>query len=155
MSGKLMIVILILCSRSLVFASCEEKSIATFEVDNQDYYPYVFFVSYGQDITDDSSGSDEYQGYFYRVAVAVSEIYKSIIIEKITFGLEGSNMKIQSARQINDDDLAVNFDYSIHLIVDFEFLAWQSTTSFICRIHGDIFLVSEIDKPMIKMTRIR
>lgn len=154
MPRDILILALVLCCRVTSFATCDEKSISTTEIDNPEYYPYIIFLSPGEDISNDLSVSDDYHGYFYRVVVAKSEIYKSIIIEKITYGIEGSNSKLQSARAINVDDFADKFDYSMHLIVYFEFISWLSPTSFVCKIHGDFFEVSEIDKPVINITKV-
>ncbi len=154
MLRDILILALVLCCRVTSFATCDEKSISTTEIDNPEYYPYIIFLSPGEDIRNDSSVSDDYHGFFYRVVVAKSEIYKSIIIEKITYGIEGTNSKIQTTRAINVDDFADKFDYSMHLIVYFEFISWRSPTSFICKIHSDFFVVSEIDQPEIKILKI-
>lgn len=154
MFRNILILTFVICCRAVSLAACDQKSIATIEVNDFEYYPHVISLSTGQDISDDTSQTDDYQGYFYRVVIARSEIYKSIIIEKISYGTEGFNMKFQSVREINIDDFSDRFGYTINLIVQFEFLSWISPTSFACRIHGDLFLVSDIDKPDIMMMKI-
>jgi len=139
--------------QSISSRECLEKSVKTSEIQNRDYYPYVYFVTCGENIPADTAVSDEYEGYFFRVETTISEIYKTIIIEKISYGIEGFYRKIQSVRRIDEDDFSEKFGYSLGMIVNFEFLGWKSPTSFICKIHDDIFEISDIDQADVRIIR--
>lgn len=154
MKWKSLIIALIFSFHGTAFALTEENLISTIPVENTDYYPFVYYLTCGEVIYLDSLESKNIHGFFYRVAIANYEIYKTIYIEKVLFGHEGCCMKVQSIREINEDDFAEKFGYVQHMIIYFDFISWLSPTSFMFKARGDFFIASEIDKPEIIVLKI-
>lgn len=159
---KRAIAILILMFLSQVTSSQNKIVIATTTLNNHNYYPWITFLTEGQHISIDYEPEMEdslfitknaVASFAFRVVITTSEIYNSIIIEKINFGPEGSNARIGNIKELNINEFQDKLKIKGEL-AGFEFDKWINSSSFIIKRSDRNFSFSDIDKNFITVEEI-
>ncbi len=126
----IVIVLIIFCSKTYG----QSINIKTKDVSHKDYYTGITYLNEGD--TNDN-------GKAYRILICTSEIYDDLIIETVTIGEEGGNVKIISRRQIDID----SFWNAFHLkgeISGLKFVKWLNANSFILEAQDRKFVFKNI-----------
>ncbi|MBK7172307.1 MAG: hypothetical protein IPH84_03535 [Bacteroidales bacterium] len=129
--------------------SAQTYEISTTDKSNQDYYPWITFLSEGET----SWNSDDETGFAYRLIITTSEIYNDILIEKTSCGSEGGNKTILWRRLINTDELikALNIEGEFS---DVTFINWISWDSFQLKISDKKIQFEDLESKDIKIKKI-
>lgn len=114
------------------------------------YYVWVTFLSEGPTDWFEKNESAKVQGRAYRVAILVSEIYNTVYLEEVAFGSEGCCKKLLRSRRFDLKGFAEAYGFTGELS-GFEFVRWQSPTSFVFRYHERNFIMSAINKAKVKV----
>ncbi|TYQ26285.1 hypothetical protein PseudUWO311_12200 [Pseudanabaena sp. UWO311] len=126
-------------------AFAEPIVIKTAPAANTNYYPWI--VQLSQSPTDwfESDVNAKVKGRAYRVVVLLEDIYNSVFIEQVTFGIEGCCKKVSSVRRFDIKNFSAKFGFAGE-ISGFRFMRWLSPTSFIFRYKDRLFVMTAIDK---------
>lgn len=114
--------------------SAQTKTLKTVDMSGKDYYPQIILLN---------AGNVNNQNQFYRAIVIISEIYQSIIIEKLSTGDEGGNIKVIQRRKIEMDSFCTAFHLSSET-ADIKFLKWLKSDAFTVDISGKKFAFNNI-----------
>ncbi len=90
----------------------------------------------------------------FRVVVQTEETFNSVFLEKITFGDEGCCTKVASTREFDLRGFAEVFAIK-GTLSGFEFVSWNSTTSFMFRIQKRTFRLSNIQNQKVEVEEIK
>jgi len=74
-----------------------------------DYYPWITQLSAGEVRWSEGASEDESSGCMYRVAVLVSEIYNTVLLEEVTLGQEGCCAELGKVRELDLQSFADAF----------------------------------------------
>jgi len=82
-------------------ALAQTEPVATYRMQPEapDYHAWITQLSVGES-TRDRGAADSVVYRRYRVAVPTSEIYSTVIIERVSYGLEGSDARVDWARRV-------------------------------------------------------
>ncbi|WP_461453286.1 hypothetical protein [Mucilaginibacter sp.] len=117
-----------------MYAQNKSLNIKTSDVSHKNYYSAISYLNEGE--VDDN-------GKVYRVLICTSEIYDNVIIETLTVGGEGGNVKIISRRQIDIDGFWQSFKLTGE-ISGLKFIKWLKTNSFILEVQHNKFIFTNI-----------
>jgi hypothetical protein len=83
-------------------------------VDSADYYPWIEQLitaptEWLPEIDDEEESVETVRGTHWRFIVTRSEIYVSIYLEQVSFGMEGCCMKLALVRAVEEEDIARHF----------------------------------------------
>jgi hypothetical protein len=92
-------------------ACAAESRIPTKPADTTDYYPWIRELSSGPAKWQDESESDASAGQMNRVAVLVSEIFNTVLLEELTFGDEGCCATIRRVRELDLEAFVRRFGF--------------------------------------------
>ncbi len=132
-------------------AFTQKQSFDCFETKD-DYYKWISFLSEGKinwfdDIVDNVEGES------YRFVVTTSEIYNQIYIERITLGPEGCCRKLASKKEIPIDKIFIAFNIAGERS-GVKFIDWKSSTSLVFSIYDKKYLIEDIDKDKVLISKI-
>lgn len=125
-----------------IAASAQEVSIKTTDVSKENYYNIITYLNEGEP-TDN--------GKVYRVVISTSEIYDSLIIETLTMGEEGGNVKVINRRKVDLENLWSVFHLTGE-ISGLKFIKWINPTSFSLKIANKIFVFKNINLTSLKVS---
>ena len=124
-----------------------QSSIQTFDRSNSDIYPWITFLSEGQNnLLEDKSEFGTME--FCRVIITTSEIYNNLYIEYGTSSIEGGGKKINRKLLVSRDDLRKYLQIKGEF-TGLEFIEWLSWNSCKFKIHGKEFELLNIEKDSI------
>lgn len=118
-------------------ATGQSINIKTKNVINKNYYNYITYLTAGSS----SESGKIYKAY--RVIIVTSEIYDDLIIETLTMGEEGGDIKIVDKREIDIDAFWHAFNLKGE-IAGLKFVKWLSTDSFVLDAQDKKLLFSNI-----------
>lgn len=139
---RLIHIVILLLSTTLAFG--QTHRINTMKVQNQNYYPIITYLS---------AGEPDEQGRFYRVIIYTEEIYDTVIIEGLTFGEEGGNVKIVSKRKVDLNALWTTFHLNGE-IAGLEFGRWITPTSFTLKVLNKTFLIKNVNSLALTVSKL-
>ena len=113
-------------------------------------YPWVTFLSQGPIDWFAKNESAKVQGQAYRAVILTGEIYSTVLIERVTLGTEGCCKKVTWVRQFDLKYFSEKYGF-IGELAGFEFVRWLGPTSFVFRYRERNFVMSEINKPLVKV----
>jgi hypothetical protein len=155
--------IVLLISLCLKISTAQDiKAISTKIIEKPDYYNWITILDEGPRIFIDYEpeqedsffiNKDAVVSYSYRVIITTSEIYNSIYIEKVIFGIEGSNARISKIKKINMDEFQAKFKIKGE-IAGFELEKWINEKIFLIKRNDRKFKFSAIDQPNIIVEEI-
>ena len=125
-----------------IMAFGQSKRIITTDASKINYYPDIVYLNEGEPAAN---------GKIYRAIITLSEVYNSLIIETLTVGDEGGNVKIVSRRKVDLDGLWSAFNLQGE-VAGLNFVKWQSPTAFIITIYDKKFAVSDIGAKSISVS---
>jgi hypothetical protein len=131
----------------------QEIEVPTQTEKSADYYPWITFLSEGPIDWFEKDETAKVQGRAFRVVVLTSEIYNTIYLEEITLGREGCCKRLIKIRKFNLEIFAKGFGF-IGELSGFEVIRWVTPTSFEFRFQERSFMMSEINRPRVKVKRL-
>lgn len=148
MKAKTLFIVLILFGCNHLFG--QEKQIKTIERSNLIRYPWITFLSMG----DEKWNMEETLGIAFRFIITTSEIYDQIFIEEIHIGEEGGGKTVFFTRQVDLQELAKSFKI-LGEISGIEFIKWNEWNSCEVKILDREFLFTNIEKPILNVKEIK
>lgn len=134
-----------------VIANENGKSIRTTDFSKKEIYTDITFLSEGETEWSEAKEGEE-TGIAYRAIITTSEIYNDLVIEKVTYGAEGGGKKVESRRKVDLMEFWKTFGLTGE-IAGVEFVKWLSPVSFELTVYGESYIVQNIDKGTIKVSR--
>ncbi len=114
--------------------------------DPEVYYPWITQLSFGPRSWVGTEETDEIQAVRHRVAVTTSEIYNSLHMERITWGMEGCCAEVQwsySWRMWEMSDwFGIRGEVSGVVVT-----GWRGANEFVFSLHGRRFVVAVGEGP--------
>ena len=125
---------------------------------SRDYYASIVFLSEGpitwRSTPPKTVGEDPTSvGRGYRVVQLISEIYDTLLVEEVTLGDEGCCKKVMRVSRVDLDGFAKAFGF-IGEISGFEFVKWESETSFRFRFKGREFKATGLGNPKLTISEV-
>ena len=118
-----------------------------------DYYAWLTTLSVGPFTSLENPTSDDSVGYLFRVGITTSEIYNTIIIEKLTFGSEGSRARIAFSHAVD----MRQFQDAFHVdgeMSGVQIVKWMSPWSFVFSLHRVDYSVSNLENSKVTITKL-
>jgi hypothetical protein len=148
---SLIVLVTIVGAFFTVVASEKGKPIRTTDYLSKDIYTDITFLSEGETVWNEAQEGEE-TGVAYRAIITTSEIYDNLIIEKVTYGAEGGGKEVKSRRKVDLMEFWKTFGLTGE-IAGVEFVKWLSPVSFELKVYKESYLVQDIDKESIKVSR--
>ena len=125
---------------------------------NRDYYASIVFLSEGpitwRSTPPKTAGEEPTSvGRAYRVVQLISEIYDTLLVEEVTLGNEGCCKKVRGVSRVDLDGFAKAFGF-VGEISGFEFVKWESQTSFRFRFKGREFKVTGLGNSNLTISEV-
>jgi len=118
---------------------------------NKDYYAWITSLNEGP-IKWLEEPEKDVEGEAYRICITTSEIYNSLYIEQVTFGMEGCCKKIVSKKELDLYKLFEIYQLTGE-IANVEFRTWIDFKTFQLNIKGIIFTMDIEPDNFVKITR--
>ena len=148
MKSILAIFTLTLCSS---YSFAQQHRIDLSDTDGSYYTSLVYLEKGPTQWFDKSQG--EVRGSAWRVGIVISESNSVIIIEQITYGIEGCCAKVVSAKKLDMDMLWKKLGLRGEQ-TGVEFAAWMSADSFVLRLQGCGYQVKSIQNEQVVVFKV-
>jgi hypothetical protein len=144
---------------ALLFLDALAAEVRVSPWQNRDYYARIVFLSEGpitwRSTPPKTAGEEPTSvGRAYRVVHLISEIYDTVLVEEVTLGNEGCCKKVRGVSRVDLDGFAKAFGF-VGEISGFEFVKWESETSFRFRFKGREFKATGLGNSRLTISEVR
>jgi hypothetical protein len=119
--------------------------------DALDHYAWVTQLETGDHITVRGESLDSARTRRFRLAILTSEVYSTIVIEEVRYGIEGSAARVASVREVDLSAIARHFKMGA-AIMGARIVRSLAPTSFRVSVGGRVFDLSHVDRSTITVT---
>ncbi len=127
------------------------KKIKTSDYTEKQYYTDITFLSEGEFSPKIAANNVDRQTAF-RVIITTSEIYNTLIFEKVSYGSEGGNKQILTKRKVDLEQIWTEFKLTRE-ITSLEFIKWLTWDSFEIKILDSNYIFKDISSGTINVTK--
>lgn len=127
------------------------KKIKTIDFSNKEYYLDITFLSEGEFQPQKTKNRTE-NDIAFRVVILTSEIYNTLVLEKVSYGSEGGNKHIINKRKVDLSQIWTEFKLTGE-ITDLEFIKWLTWDSFEIKIQELTYIFKNISLSTIDVQR--
>jgi hypothetical protein len=130
----------LLAAGATLGAQADEPVRVAMYVDSSDYYPWISQLSMGK-VRWSRTERDSTVGRRYRAVVLTSEIFSTLVIERIGFGIEGCCAKVEWSRLVRLGDVRQRMGWG-QAIVGLRIESWPSDSTFVFVVKSHQYLAT-------------
>lgn len=122
--------------------------------NQRDHYAWVTQLESGDHLPVPNASQDSSRSRRFRLAVLTSEIFSTILIEEVRYGVEACCARVASVREVDLSAMARHFGIRGEL-AGVRIIRSLSPTAFRINFRSRTFDLTNIDRPTITVTEVR